>query len=104
MSRPYPNAQTMIRDRARLLYGSVSYLSRLLGMSRQALHGRILLATESPSSHPWFEFILLLPEGSIAKGTTPELLDERPDPASLAYVVSASDQAWKNRRASRGAS
>lgn len=101
MSTLYPNAPAMIRDRARLLYGSIAHLSREVGLTRQAFHARIGLATRNTHTHSWFEFLLMLPEGTIERGASPEVLAHRPSAAELAYVVGASDSAWKNRRRTR---
>jgi len=97
----YPDAQKAISARARFLYGSINHLARQVGLTRQAFHGRAVLATFSTSTHPWFEFLLHLPEGCLAEGV-PDLELTRPVPAaSIAYGLAASDDAWLNRARTR---
>ena len=53
----FPHVRRVIKSRARLLYGSLSHLSAQVGISRATLNFRIGMATESPLTHYWFEFV-----------------------------------------------
>lgn len=93
----YPEAQKAISARARFLYGSINHLARQVGLTRQAFHARANLATFSTSTHPWFEFVLHLPQGSLAEGVPDHELTRPVLPAALVYGLAASDDAWVSR-------
>lgn len=97
-SPKYPDAKKAISERARFLYGSVSHLAGSVGLTRQAFHARAVLATFSTSTHPWFEFVLYLPAGSLVEGVSASAMTERVSHADLAYALAASDDAWNARR------
>jgi hypothetical protein len=101
-SKQFPDAKRTITRRARFLYGVTSYLARQVGITRQAFNARADLATESRSTHEWFEFVLCLPEGSLSEGVTEEAMTRPASPAELAYAVAASDAAWAGRKTRLG--
>ena len=98
----FPHVRRVIKSRARLLYGSLSHLSAQVGISRATLNFRIGMATESPLTHYWFEFVLCLPDGSLSQDVDAVTLSCRPSPAAAAYAVAASDAAWKARKLPKG--
>lgn len=97
----YPDAQKAISARARFLYGSINHLARQVGLTRQAFHARAVLATQSTSTHEWFEFVLHLPDGSLVDGVQEIDLNRPVSPADIAYGLAASDAAWSGRRNAR---
>ena len=68
----YEAAPKLIRARVAEIYGTQAHLGRLLGISRQALAGRVRATGESPYLHGWWEGLLVLPVGSLAAGSYPE--------------------------------
>lgn len=96
-SPKYPTAQRSIAARARFVYGSANYFARQIGITRQALRSRSLLAAESTSTHAWFEFVLALPAGSLVAGVTEEDMTRPVAPSEVAYLLGASATAWKAR-------
>jgi hypothetical protein len=103
-AKAFPDAKRTITRRARFLYGVTSYLARQVGLTRQAFDARAALATESRSTHEWFEFVLCLPKGSLAEGVTEEAMNRPATPAELAYALAASDAAWAGRKVRLGRS
>lgn len=101
--KAFPDAKRTVTRRARILYGSLSYLARQVGITRQAINARADMAMESRSTHEWFEFVLCLPEGSLAEGVpSEEAMTRAATPAELAYAVAASDAAWAGRKTRLG--
>lgn len=92
-------ARDNIRARIRLLYGSAAHLAALTGLTKQTLHARIIQAGMSDSHRTYFEFLLILPSGSLTNGTiTPEQLETKANPSQIAYAITNADRAWVDRR------
>lgn len=95
----YPNASATIRARIRLLYGSATHLAALTGLTKQTLHARIIEAGNRESHQTYFEFLLVLPSGSLAADNlTPEQLETKPNPSQTAYAITNAERAWIDRR------
>ena len=53
----------------------------------------------SDSHRTYFEFLLILPSGSLTNGTlTPEQLETKANPSQIAYAITNADRAWMDRR------
>jgi len=99
--KKYPIARELIRIRGRVVFGSLVHLAANVDLSRQSLNARISRAEGSKKNHPWFEFVLSLPEGSLAGETLPENVLVRPSPSTTMYALAAQSVAWVHSSASK---
>lgn len=60
----YPNAVATINLAINHIYGGQSKLSRILGISRQAVWQRVCSAEETNTAHAWWAAVALLPDDS----------------------------------------
>jgi hypothetical protein len=70
----YPNVVTTINLAINHIYGGQSKLSRILGISRQAIWQRVCSAEETGSAHAWWAAVSLLPDDTFhtLAGENPE--------------------------------
>lgn len=95
----YAVSGAVIRERSRAVYGSMNKLSALLGMSRQALHCRIISAEVWPLTHEWWGIILCIPTEYVTEGKADFRLPSE-DEKSAALSVQA--DYWDKADARKG--
>jgi hypothetical protein len=95
----YAASGEVIRQRAKAVYGSMNKLSAKLGMSRQALHCRIISAEVWPLTHEWWGVILCIPTECITAGNADFRL---PSENEVLTALSVQADYWEQADARKG--
>jgi len=89
----------LIRERARAVHGSMNKLAALIGMSRQALHYRIVSAEVWPLTHDWWATVLCIPVEYVTEGRGDFRL---PSESEISTALSVQEDHWAQADARKG--